>query len=154
VRSFVRCLFLICVGVIVPSALLFAALVKDVGADGTLNFEDGKRVVLAGIQMDEEGISVLRVLAQKQDVKLQLIPGTLPDGKKSGYAYLQSKYIKFPEKAGVIPAQQEVLLNEFLVKVGAAKVVETQTFSQKARFLKVQAEARKKGEGVWSYEPS
>ena len=57
-----------------------------------------------------------------------------------------------PAKPSEVPDEQEVLLNEFLVKIGAAKVAEAQDFRYKAKFLKVQEEARKKGEGVWSYE--
>jgi endonuclease YncB( thermonuclease family) len=133
------------------SGILFAEGVADVGADGTLVLADGKRVVLAGIQMDEEGVSVLRVLVRKQTVKLQLVGGAASGGKNAAYVYLQSKYVKFPGKSGEEPGEEEVLLNEFLVKIGAAKVVDSQEFSHKAGFLKSQAEARKKGEGVWSY---
>ena len=136
------------------ASTVFAEVVKDVGTDGTLTLESGKQVVLAGVLMDTEGISVLRVLAQKQDLKLQLLSNSAPGAKKSAYAYLQAKYLKFPVKMNEIPGEHEVLLNEFLVKVGAAKVDETQDFSRKAKFLKVQEEARKKGEGVWSYQVS
>jgi endonuclease YncB( thermonuclease family) len=136
-----------------PGAL-YAEIVTEVGADGTLTIEGGKRVVLAGVQMDTEGISVLRVLAQKQDLKLQLIANPVPGTKEAAYVYLQAKYLKFPAKPSDIPDEQEVLLNEFLVKIGAAKVAEAQDFRYKTEFLKIQEEARKKGEGVWSYEVS
>jgi len=52
---------------IVAPAVLWAEVVTEVGGDGTMTLADGKRVVLAGVQMDAAGISVLRVLAQKQD---------------------------------------------------------------------------------------
>ena len=139
---------------LVLSGVLFAEVVTDVAKDGTLTLADGKRVVLVGIQMDEEGVSVLRVLAHKQDVKLQLLTHVPVDGKKSAYVYLLSKSVKHPGKPGAMPGEQEVLLNEFLLEIGAAKVAETQEFSRKAKFLKIQAEARKKGEGVWSYAVS
>ncbi len=146
--------FMILVLLIGAPAILCAEVVTEVGGDGTLTLADGKRVVLAGIQMDAEGISVLRVLAQKQDLKFQLLIHPAPGAQESAYAYLQAKYVKFPFKLNEVPDEQEVLLNEFLVKVGAAKVAETQDFSHKAKFLKVQEEARKKGEGLWSYEAS
>lgn len=130
----------------------FSEIVTEVGGDGVLTLADGKKVVLAGIQMDDEGISVLRVLVHKQDVKFQLLANSLRDGKESAYAYLQAKYVKFPVKIDRIPDEEEVLINEFLVKVGAAKVDETQDFSRKARLLRVQEEAKEKGEGVWSYQ--
>ncbi|HOW87728.1 MAG TPA: thermonuclease family protein [Candidatus Omnitrophota bacterium] len=124
----------------------------EVGNDGVLTLADGKKVVLAGIQMDDQGVSVLRVLARKQDVKFQLLANSLHEGKESAYAYLKAKYVKFPVKIDRVPDEEEVLINEFLIKVGAAKVDEAQDFSRKARFLKVQDEARQKGEGVWSYQ--
>ena len=134
------------------SSALFAEIVTEVGTDGTLTLESGKQVFLSGVQMDTEGISILRVLVQKQDVKLQLIANSVPGAKEFAYVYLKAKYLRFPAKRNEIPDEQEVLINEFLVKIGAAKVAETRDFSRKAKFLKVQEEARKKGEGVWSYE--
>jgi hypothetical protein len=131
---------------------LFAEIVKEVGSDGMLTMEDGKQVFLAGVEMDIEGISVLRVLVQKQDLKLQLIARSSKGSKEFAYAYLNAKQLKFPAKMNETPGEQEVLINEFLVKLGAAKVAEAQDFSRKAKFLKVQAEAKKKGEGIWSYE--
>ena len=151
-KSRIRCLLLLLPGLIFLPSILCAEIVTEVGPDGTLTLESGKKVVLVGIQMDTEGISVLRVLAQKQDLKFQLITHSAPGAKEFAYAYLKGKYLRFPAKPNDIPDEKDVLINEFLVKVGAAKVVETQDFSHKAKFLKVQAEAKKKGEGIWSYE--
>ena len=145
-------LLLLLVGAFVFSSPLFAEIVKEVGPDGTLTLESGKQVVLAGVEMDTEGISVLRVLTQKQDLKFQLIANPAPGAKEFAYAYLKAKYLRFPAKLNAIPDEQEVLINEFLVKIGAARVDKVRDFSRKAKFLKVQEEARKKGEGVWSYE--
>jgi len=147
-----RWFFLILPGLCVFSSILYAEIVTEVGTDGTLTLESGKRVALAGVQMDTEGISVLRVLVQKQDLRLQLIANPVAGAKDLAYAYLKTKSLKFPSKLNETPGEQEVLINEFLVKLGAAKVLENQNFSHKAKFLKVQEEAKKKGEGVWSYE--
>ena len=150
----IRWLLLLLSGLCVFSSLLCAEIVKEVGADGTLTLESGKQVVLAGIEMDAEGISVLRVLVQKRDLKLRLIARSAPGAKELAYGYLKAKYLKFPAKTDDTPDEHEVLINEFLVKTGAAKVAETQDFSHNAKFLKVQEEAKKKGQGVWSYEIS
>jgi hypothetical protein len=147
-----RWLFLLIPGLCILSSVLCAEMVTEVGPDGTLTLESGKQVFLVGVQMDTEGVSILRVLTQKQDLKLQLIAGSVPGAKELAYAYLKAKYLKFPAKLNEIPDEQEVLINEFLVKTGAAKVDETQDFRYKDKFLKVQEEAKKKGEGVWSYE--
>ena len=151
-RASPRALAIFLFSLSVCASVVSAEVVKDVGRDGTLTLESGKQVVLAGVQMDTEGISVLRVLAQKQDLKLQILSHAAPGAKESVYAYLLAKYLKFPVKPEGVSDEQEILLNEFLVKVGAAKVVETQDFSHQAKFLKVQAEAKRKGEGIWSYE--
>jgi endonuclease YncB( thermonuclease family) len=152
VRSSIRWILWLLPGLIFLPSILCAEIVTEVGPDGTLTLESGKKVVLVGIQMDTEGISVLRVLAQKQDLKFQLIANAAPGAKEFAYAYLMGKYLRFPAKPNDIPDEKEVLLNEFLLEVGAAKVVEAQNFSHKAKFLKVQEAAKKKGEGVWSYE--
>ena len=132
--------------------MLMAEIVKEVGPDGKLTMEDGKQVFLAGVEMDTEGISVLRVLVQKQDLRLQWIVPSAPEVRKFAYAYLRAKYLKFPAKPDEIPGEKEILINEFLVKLGAAKVAAAQDFSHKAKFLKIQEESKKKGEGIWSYE--
>jgi len=154
VKSGIRGLFLLLQGLCIFSSVLCAEIVTEVGSDGTLTLASGKQVVLVGVQMDTEGISVLRVLVQKQDLKFKLIAHSTSEAKELAYVYLKAKYLKFPSKPNKTPNEQEVLINEFLVKIGAAKVDESQDFSRKAKFLKVQEEARKKGEGVWSYEIS
>ncbi len=136
-----------------PTAL-FAELVSDVDDGGVLTLESGKRVSLVGVTFDEEGVSVLRVLVRKKDVNLQLIARSTSAAQEAAYVYLQSKSMPFPFRQGEAPGEQEVLVNELLVKLGAAKVDVAQDFSRKAKFLKVQAEAEKKGLGVWSYEVS
>lgn len=137
------------------SGLLHAAVVEEIGPDGALILEDGKKLSLAGVQMDEEGISVLRVLAHKQDVRSEILQTVRDDrGGECAYVYLNTKSIKVPFKTSAVTGQKEVMLNEFLISLGAAKVNEAQEFSKKSMFLKAQEEAKKKGEGVWSYVES
>jgi hypothetical protein len=154
VKGFLRGVILFLFVCLTASSALFAEVVTEVATDGTLTLESGKRVSPVGIQMDSEGVSILRVLVQGQDVTMQLIANPAPGAVERAYLYLKAKYLKLPTKLNEIPDEQEVLINEFLVKIGAAKVMETQDFSRKERFLKVQEEARAKGEGVWSYEVS
>lgn len=141
-------MFLLCLA----PGMLFAEFVAEVGPDGTLAFEDGKKVALAGIQMDEEGISILRVLARKQDVRVEILTNVKsPDGGECGYIYLNTKSIKMPYRPTETAGKKEMMLNKFLIGLGAARVDEGQDFSQKKMFLEAQEEARGKGEGVWSY---
>lgn len=153
-KGFLRGSILLLFACLTASSALYAEIVTEVGTDGTLTLESGKRISLVGIQMDSEGISILRVLVQGQDVTMQLIANTAPGAVERAYLYLKAKYLKFPNRLNEIPDEQEVLINEFLVKIGAAKVMENQDFSRKDRFLKAQEEARTKGEGIWSYEVS
>lgn len=133
---------------------IFAEIVKEIGPDGILILQDGKKVVLAGVLLDEEGLTVLRVLAKNQDLRFHkvLIAGT--DSKEYVYAYLMAKSFRFPFKANELSDQKEVMLNEFLLRTGAARVMEKQDFGEKEKFLKIQEEAMKKGEGLWSYARS
>ena len=133
--------------------LASAMIVEKVGSDGRLTLEDGNQVSLAGIKMDAEGASILRVLAEKQNVQIVILKTVQDDkGGNSVYAYLNAKSITLPFTESGLEGQEEILLNRFLVRLGAAKVDETQEFAKKDEFLKVQSEAKKKGEGVWSYE--
>jgi len=136
---------------LVPAAL-FAEIVSEVSPDGVMALEDGKKVSLAGVQMDAEGASVLRVLTSKQDVRIEILK-TVRDqkGGECAYAYLKAKSIKMPFKNAEVTGEEEVLLNEFLLELGAAKVDATQDFAKKSRFLAIEEKAKKKGEGVWSY---
>jgi Staphylococcal nuclease homologue len=147
-----RCLFALLTGLCLFSAALYAEPIASVEPDGMVTLESGKKIYLVGIRMDSDGVSILRVLAQKQDLRLQLIKSSAPGEPEAAYAYLQAKYLKFPVKPDGVPDEEEVLLNEFLLKTGAAKVDETQDFGRKKEFLKIQEEAKVKGEGVWSYE--
>lgn len=133
---------------------IFAEIVKEVAPDGTLTFASGKKVALVGIRLDAEGVSVLKAIAVNQDVKVR--GADIPAGKSGEYvyAYVHAKSIKFPALADELARYDVVMLNKFLIAFGAARVAEGQVFDQKKEFLKLQKEAKKKGEGVWSYEVS
>lgn len=132
--------------------VLFAEIVKEVSPEGVLIMEDGRKFALAGVVMDAEGASVLRVLAQKQDVRLEVLNSVkAADGGECAYAHLTAKAQSFPSGSGKTAGEEEVALNEFLIRTGSAKVDASQDFARKEKFLKLQEEARRKGEGVWSY---
>ena len=154
ISSCVTSVFFAVTLILVPAAL-FAMVVTEVAQDGSLTLEDGKQVSLAGIQMDAQGVSVLRVLADKQDVRVEVLETVRdPQGRECVYAYLKGKSLKMPFKTGEEASESEIFLNEFLLRTGAAKVDEEQMISKKNRFLAAQDEAKKKGEGVWSYVAS
>ncbi|HNX68748.1 MAG TPA: thermonuclease family protein [Candidatus Omnitrophota bacterium] len=150
-RSAVNFLVAVAVFVTVGASAGRAETVEDVTSDGTLVLSGGKKVVLAGIRIDPEGISVLRVLVKKQDLRLDQATVPPPDASQAVYAYLKAKSLTFPAKPQDVSEENEILLNGFLLSLGAARVAEAEQFEKKAEFMELQAEAKKKGEGVWSY---
>ena len=75
----------------------FAAIVAEVGSDGSITLEDGKVVSLAGVEMDAEGASILRVLAKKQDIQIEILQSLQDEkGRDCVYAYLDTKSISLP----------------------------------------------------------
>lgn len=139
------------IGSLALAASAFADVVKEVGPDGTLTLESGRKIILAGVELDVEGVSVLKVLAKNQDLRVQKVDLSAAGSEEYAYAYMTAKSLNFPFAPDELAGQEEVMLNEFLLQTGAAKVKEGQDFLQKTRFLKLQEQAKEKGEGVWSY---
>jgi len=104
------------------------------------------------VRLDAEGVSVLKVLAQRQDLKIRQDTSITSENGSPAYAYIRAKFLKLPFKVNTASDEEEVMLNEFLISQGAARVVEEQLFTEKDHFLKIQEQAKKKGEGIWSYE--
>ncbi|HQB12335.1 MAG TPA: thermonuclease family protein [Candidatus Omnitrophota bacterium] len=154
-RMLWRILFL-CLGVMLAwSPVSFAELITDISAEGVLTLEDGKRVTLAGVVLDAYGMSILRVLAHRQNANVDVLrEASGADGCERAYVYLKSRSLDFPFAAGRSADERDMMLNEFLLRLGAARVDESQTFSQKKKFLLIQEEASRKGEGIWSYVQS
>ncbi len=149
-------IFFLCWGSMLAwSPVLFAELITDVSAEGILTLEDGKRVSLAGVVLDAHGASILRVLAHRQNASVEVLREMRSaDGGECAYVYLKSRSLDFPFTAGRTADERDMMLNEFLLRLGAARVDEGQAFAQKKKFLLIQEEASKKGEGIWSYVQS
>lgn len=137
---------------LVSPFVLRAEVVTEVLPDGTLLLEGGTSVVLSGVRIDEEGISVLRVLARGQNLRIRPETPAASGPKPSVYAYLRAKSLKFPHRADAPSEEEEVMLNAFLISQGAARVAEGEPFAEKDHFLNLQEQAKKAGSGVWSYE--
>lgn len=151
-RSVCGCI-LFCAVLLCP-AVLRAEVVTEVRTDGVLLFQDGSSVRLAGITMDEFGVTVLRILAMGKNVKTVREDALATVGSPTPvYAYLRTRILPFPVTANA-GREEEVLLNAFLVTQGAARVDEGRAFAEKDRFLMLQENARAAGMGIWSYEKS
>jgi hypothetical protein len=154
VKQKIKTLFFLCIALGLFFGPLLAETVVDIAADGTLTLASGKHVTLAGILMDTEGISVLKAVAAKQDVRIEEISASALSARSFAYAFLETRFMKFPNLLGAAANTEEVMLNEFLIRTGAAKVDKNQEFAKKQDFLELQSEAKIKGEGIWSYEDS
>lgn len=150
----VRMIFFICsvlLAAIFSPLNGWAEVVKEISPEGTLTLASGEKVALAGVQFDPEGISVLKVLANKQDLRMERLSDSEGGAQVYAYVYLRAKFLPIPFKPSNAVGEEEILLNEFLLQIGAARVVEDREFKKKQQFLEIQEKAKKKGEGIWSY---
>ena len=124
-------------------------------SDGTLETEGGRKIVLGGITLPEEGVKILSVLIASREIEIKTDDdfGEASEGNVLPvYAYTSLHEADFPLKAGDEPRKNKVLLNEFLISLGAARVREDISFKWRDRFLKLQETARQEGRGIWSYQ--
>ena len=149
-------IFFLCWGsVLAWSPVLFAERITDISSEGVLTLENGQRVSLAGVVLDAHGASILRVLTYQQNANVEVLRETRgAGGSECAYVYLKSRSLDFPFAVGRTADERDMMLNEFLLQLGAARVDENQEFAHKKKFLLIQEEASKKGEGIWSYVQS
>lgn len=141
-----------CTAALGPMAL--AERVKAILADGTLELEDGRRVRFAGIQLSQEALHLLPTLFadREVDVKEQESGKGSEGAPLPGFLYVKMRVAKFPLHPDAEPKEKRIMVNEWLLAVGAAKVDEASSFEAKEHFLEIQAEASRRGEGIWSYQ--
>ena len=142
------------IAVFLLPAILLAEKVERVKSDGSILLDNEKTVWLAGILMDEEAIQLLKVLLQDREVrteKAKFFGGNKTDSD-SVYIYMKTKMLNLPFKDAKRPIEKQIMINEFMLEIGAATVRKDAKFKYKKRFELVEGRARKKGKGVWSYE--
>ena len=133
-------------------SLGYAERVTKVTPDGILEMDTGKKVVLAGLKISPEGLRLLQVLTRGRDVEIDYDPKR-PTSSVPAPVYLsiRSHEMKFSRLRQI--EHHKVILNEFLLQTGAAAVKTDASFKRKEKFLQIEARARERGEGIWSYEP-
>lgn len=143
-------------------ALLLIALsrahaerVKAIRKGGVLELDTGKRVILAGIESAPESLRLLRVLLADKEVELEYerdLPPHEASGAMPAYLFVTTSEVRLPLEAKTEPDKKRVMVNQLLLATGAARVDARAPFKWKSRFSKIEDEARRKGEGIWSYE--
>ena len=128
----------------------FSQHVKSIEPQGSIILENGKSICLAGLKLSEESHPFLAALLSKKDVDFE----GETEGNPCGYLYVNTSELPLPFKLGEQPEAKRYMVNEVLLKTGAAKVDgDTKAiFKLKEKFLALEAEAKQTGQGIWSYE--
>lgn len=130
-----------------------AETVKVVHDDGALELAGGNLVTLAGLEFPEESRRLFPVLLAGKDVEVQPDSAPAPAGVPAPvYLYVNTSEIDMPFPQGLVPHEQKVMVNELFLALGAARVSPEKVFDQRESFLRIEAAARTRGEGIWSYE--
>jgi len=150
-RLFARCVF----GVayfLLAARLAHAARVTDIQADGTLEIDGREYVRLAGIDPAPEASNLLKVLVLAKEVEIVSQPGPTEQAKQHPgvYLYVQTAEIPFPFAQEEKSLARRVLVNELLLRLGAARVSDTVSQEWKKKYHQAQQAAKTGGEEVWS----
>lgn len=131
-----------------------AEQVQSIAEDCTMKLQNGQLVVLAGIRIAPEAKPSLLTLLGSKEVEVEYEPvlqPQLPSDIKPVYLYVKTSEVDFPFKTGEV-RESRVMVNQLLLALGAARVNPSMSFPQKDEFLKAEATARERGEGIWSYQ--
>ncbi len=147
-------------------SLLYAEKIQSVDDSGNLVLENGERIVLGGIECSEEGRGDLAFLTVGKDARLEDFesPGpaavsAVPKGDLSvkpirkSYVYVRQAGLMLPYVPNKSPDVLEVMVNEVLLSLGAAQLRAGEDHPNLSQFQALEAEAKKTGQGIWSYEP-
>ena len=136
--------------IFVPSS--YAAQLKSIDPKtGVLTFDDGRKAVLAGVQLEDGALKTLASILSGKNAEF-IQAAALGEGAEpsSVYLYVQSNQIDFPPKTGSVSRPVKLMVNEFLLSAGLATVSQDLTFKNRESFLRIQEEAKKQGSGIWS----
>lgn len=126
----------------------------SVSSDSTIQTDSGHSVVLAGIVPTPETYTFLKNFLPGRAITLEEAPSGAQPGitaSRSVYLFLTLRELDMPIRPGQIPRENRVMLNQELLRMGLARVREDGSFSKKDDFLAIQAEAKRTGQGIWSY---
>lgn len=133
-----------------------AERIETVLSDGSLKLQTGEAVYLAGLETANESFTMLNMLVKDKDADIQY-EDSLPskaNGSRAAYVFVPVHEIRFPFRGVPKPEENKILINEFLLLLGAARVDLNRNFRRFHEFQKAEDDAKLRGEGVWSYDES
>lgn len=134
---------------------VFAQEVKTIHPTGILEFENGEQVSLAGVIIPVESLMLLSVIVSGKNLSVQTETSgdyEKQENPKAAYLYVKTFELDFPFKPQSEPKESHVMINQLLLSLGLARVDGDKIFKHREQFLKIEAEARTQGHGIWSYE--
>ncbi|HTL48733.1 MAG TPA: hypothetical protein VL688_11805 [Verrucomicrobiae bacterium] len=130
---------------------LWAEKVSSIHPDGSLALDNGQTVQLAGLELPEETLRLLPILLGGKDIEVR--PDTAPaEGPVPAYLFVNTSEIDMPFADKFKTREKKVMVNELLLFLGAAKVDRSKPCQELDGFLRLEDEAKKKAQGIWSYE--
>lgn len=142
----------------VSACLLFypplrAEEVVSFKADGVLTLNDGSLVRLAGVELPPESASLLAVLLGGKQVEIEKVESEITGTEPLPvYVYVQTSEIPQPHPADIKAREKRIMINELLLRLGAARMLESESGKHREDFESAQTEAKNGGQGIWSYE--
>ena len=134
------------------SGSALAEQIKTIYLNGEIQLSNGEKAVLAGLHLTEEGVTLLGALIASKEVEVQNEKDRSDSPLKPVYLSIKTQELDFPFFNKDEFKGKKVMVNELLLAWGAAIVDEKAHFKKKGKYLEIQNQARKKGEGLWSYE--
>lgn len=148
-----KALFLLGLIFVLMGVPAYAEKVSAVHPEGNIQLDDGRIVSLAGVELVPESVNLLKVLLEGKKVSVRPAPDLILGvaGSSPVYLYTHTAEIRIPLPQSWKIHEQEVMVNELVLGLGAGRVIEDTGFSKRKDFLRIQEGARARGEGVWSY---
>ncbi|MDP3921373.1 MAG: thermonuclease family protein [Candidatus Omnitrophota bacterium] len=140
---------------LIPNGYALAEQVVRVSEEGILVLGTDESVMLAGVQLSPETIRMLPALLAGKDVTVKRddeLSETDSFAATPVYLYIDANEINFPFEPGGKYKTTRMMINEWLLSIGAARVPRRYVFEKRNEFLKVQEEAKNRADGIWSYE--
>ncbi len=124
-----------------------------------ITLKSGKKIALKGIELAPESQTVLDVLISGKELDFEEDglasqgSGGLENEFKPVYLYVTTSQALLPVLPGKPNEISRIMVNEWLLRVGAAQIKMNELSAEKAmEFQKIQDQAKNEGQGIWSYE--
>ena len=132
-----------------------ALQVKALKPSGILQLDSGKEACFAGLLIPSESLPLLSVLLAQKDLEFDVEKSAeyqISEMPQAGYFYVKTFEMDFPFHPGDKPKETKIMVNELLLSLGLARVDLSKNFKHRDKFLEIEAAAKNRGMGVWSYE--